>query len=289
MTSRLLPRRPAASSSVWSMARACRAAGIGALLLSGAVLATATPAAAAMFGYGMSAPDVADMLYARYRVARVMRVVPTGDVFQADAIDRRGFRIHYTIDGYTGEVLESFVMGRVAYEPAVPVPPGLVPGGPALRDVPPASDEEIVRPEPRRQPLPQKGRQARTPDPSAPVPGPKVKQVPAPKPSAPAPVTPAPATAARQPAEKPPEPVAPAAPQVVAPPAQAVKPVTPAQPGVGESKAPEVRQAAPARLPEPLIDPKTGQPSGGVPVAPLDAPQPDAKPPITIVPPAPLE
>jgi hypothetical protein len=304
---RLSPRRLAALSTAIPVPKLCRAAGLAVLLAAGGV-ASAAPASAAMFGYGMSAPDIADLLYARYRVARVMRVVSSGDLFEADAIDRRGFRMHFTIDAYSGEVLDSYIMGRVAYEPAVPVPPGLVPNGSSVQPYPPAPGEENLRSEPGRARLPQRGRQARNPDAAtAPAPGPKVKQVPAPKVApapAPAPVAPAPATASRQPPEKAPESFSPSPPQTVTPPAQVVRPVTPLEPKPTEVKPSETRpaetkpsghrpsearQAAPARLPEPLIDPKTGQPSGGVPVAPLDATKPDAKAPITIVPPAPLE
>src|SRR5690349_13688175 len=91
------------------------------------------PAAAGLFGMELSAPEVADILYSRYRVARVMSVITVGNVYQADAIDRRGFRVRFIVDGDNGAVLDSFMIGRSAYEAPVPVPPGLVPAPPAAR------------------------------------------------------------------------------------------------------------------------------------------------------------
>ncbi|MFO1147077.1 MAG: hypothetical protein U1E62_01780 [Alsobacter sp.] len=294
---------------------------LSAMALGTGLLASPPPAAAAMFGYGLTPPDVADLLYTRFRVARVMRIYPTGDVFQAEAIDRRGYRVHYTIDAYNGALLESYVMGGGAYEAPVPLPPGLVPGVPApqqptarlpTRPAAPPS-EGWVRPQDPGAP-PRANRQARTPDPGAAPTSPRVKQTPEPKLPPKSLPDAAPATAARQPADKPAEPapdvkttVAPPspvesaplappaspAPSAIAPPADAPAAVAPAAPPAKAAPAPaasaEVRQALPTRTPEPLIDPKTGKPPVSVPVTPLDDAQPAAKAPIQIVPPATLE
>ena len=122
-------------------------------------------AQAGFFRNDVSAPEVADMLYTRYRVARVMSIITVGDVYHADAIDRRGYRIRFIVDGDNGAVLDSFMVGRSAYEAPVPIPPGLVPNGQGARLAPfgPGPDRltppEPARPAPRRQP--------RTPEPDA--------------------------------------------------------------------------------------------------------------------------
>ncbi len=295
---------------------------MAATVLGAGVTVSAPPASAAMFGAGLTPPDVADLLYTRFRVARVMRIYPTGDVYQAEAIDRRGYRVHFTIDAYNGALLESYVIGRGAYEAPVPLPPGLVPGAP-VPDQPvarlpstraPGPSDGWVRPQEPGAPAPRTNRQARTPDPSAPPANPRVKQTPEPKlPPKPAPEV-APSTAARQPVEKPVEPApdvkttvspptpvesAPLAPPAtpapsatVSPPAESpatAAPAAPAKAAPAPSASAEVRQALPTRTPEPLIDPKTGKPPVSVPVTPLDDAQAPAKPPIKIVPPATLE
>lgn len=288
--------RPRRLTLLASAMRRPRGVFAGALLAVGLGLGAATlpaPAAAAWLSYGLGPPEVADMLYTRYRVARVMRIVPRGDVYQAEAIDRRGYRVHFTVDAYNGEVLESFVVGRSAYEPPVPVPPGMVPGG---RVQPRFPDEDLRGPPAApQQVVPPRSRQARSPDATAPATQPRPKQTPAPRSAAPkvqpekVQPDPAPATASRQPAEK----AAPAAPAIkptVTPPAAVDSAPKPAEtrPADAAPRAPEVRQAGPApRTPEPLIDPKTGKPP--VPVAPLEDAAPVAKPPTPIVPPVTLE
>jgi hypothetical protein len=222
------------------------------------------------------------MLYTRYRVARVMSVITVGDVYHADAIDRRGYRVRFIVDGDNGAVLDSFMVGRSAYEAPVPIPPGLVPNGPGARLAPfgPQPDR-LAPPEPAR-PVPR--RQARTPEPetSASEPG-KAKTAPALRaPTAPAKQEPAPLTAARPP-EKSDE--VPAVKPIIAPPPPSAAPAAPRPPS-------EARQTTPAgRTPEPLIDPKTGQSNAAVPVTPLDDAKPVGSPtkPITIMPPATLD
>ena len=115
---------------------------LAAIILSGASLpALAGPLGAerldaaplaepAQFSRFMMEPgEVADALYSRYGFQRVMRIRSVGDVYEADAIDRRGYRVHVTVDGYNGRVLESFAVGSRAYDAPVPVPPRGVPGG----------------------------------------------------------------------------------------------------------------------------------------------------------------
>ncbi len=190
------------------------------------------------FDYGgFSAPEIVDLLYGRYGMARVMRVRPMGDVYEAEAIDRRGFRRHFVVDAHNGRILESFVIGRQPYETAVPQPPGLIPGHgrnamlppgrlaperglapeygfPAERDPVPGRRAAPVRPaqpdaapvRPQPQPQPQ---QARRPDAAAPVPAVKAKPLPdLPKPPGVAPVPEKPPeTAARPPQTEPLKPV----------------------------------------------------------------------------------
>lgn len=103
---------------------------------------------AAFFGFGgPSAPEVVEMLYRRYGALRVLYVRPAGDIYQAELIDRSGYRLHYTIDAYDGRVLERYIMGR--NERPVPVPPGMVPGGQMMPDrMPPPPVEYQYRRDP---------------------------------------------------------------------------------------------------------------------------------------------
>ncbi|MFZ4532832.1 MAG: hypothetical protein ACOYOJ_13600, partial [Alsobacter sp.] len=186
------------------------------------------------FGFeGLSAPEVVDLLYGRYGMARVMRVRPMGDVYEAEAIDRRGFRRHFVVDAYNGRILESFVIGRQPYETAVPQPPGLIPGHgrnamlppgrlaperglapeygfPSEREPTPGRRAAPVRPaEPDAAPVRPRPQQARRPDATAPAPAVRAKPLPdLPKPSGVAPVPEKPPeTAARPPQSEPLKPV----------------------------------------------------------------------------------
>ncbi|GGH30379.1 hypothetical protein GCM10007036_40930 [Alsobacter metallidurans] len=252
------------------------------------------------FGFRVAPEEIADILYARYGMQRVMRIRSVGDVYEADAVDRRGFRVHVTLDAQSGRMLESFVVGARAYDAPVPTPPRGVPGGAyrdPYRDLPSfPGDDQLERrnlrstPDPfgaeRTPARPPRNREARTPDAAtAPAAPRKPKAVPTPpKPTEqavpqPAPVPDKPASTAARPAAPEQDAIKPAAPQAVPAPAPTVVPptttppvVAPPKPAAEEPAAPAVRQAAPApqRIPEPLVDPKTGQPNASVPVAPLD-------------------
>jgi hypothetical protein len=273
-------------------------------------LAAAPLVQPAQFSRFMMEPgDVADVLYSRYGFQRVMRIRSVGDVYEADAIDRRGYRVHVTLDGYDGRLLESFAVGSRAYDAPVPLPPRGVPGGlpGGYRRVPEGSaalpsfpDEDRfgarpsapgIGPDPRERilqdkalqdrtsPRPPRSREARTPDAStAPAPVRKPKAVPAlPKPAEQSAPPKSENTAARPVAPEPaPQPVAPAPMPAPAPPPVTAAPAPVAPPAAAAPSEPPVRQASPApqRIPEPLVDPKTGKPTGAdngaVPVAPLD-------------------
>lgn len=270
------------------------------------------------FGFRVAPEEIADILYARYGMQRVMRIRSVGDVYEADAVDRRGFRVHLTLDAQSGRMLESFVVGGRAYDAPVPTPPRGVPGGAyrdPYRDLPSFPGEEVerrsVRPAPdglsgeRTPARPPRSREARTPDAAtAPAAPRKPKAVPTPpKPTEqavpqPAPVPEKPASTAARPVAPEPDAAKPAAPQAVPAPAPTVVPpsttppvVAPPKPAAEEPAAPAVRQAAPApqRIPEPLVDPKTGQPNGAVPVAPLDDSSSKAPSSTPSVPPAALD
>ncbi|WP_406854835.1 hypothetical protein ABEG18_20145 [Alsobacter sp. KACC 23698] len=260
-------------------------------------LPVAPLAAPAQFsGFMMGPGEVADILYSRYGYQRVMRIRSVGDVFEADAVDRRGYRVHVTVDGYDGRLLESFAVGDRAYDAPAPIPPRSVPGyrgapvGSAA--LPPLRDEEErygarppaarIGPDPleRSAPRPPRSREARTPDAStAPAPARKPKAVPSlPKPAEQSAPPKSETTAARPVAPEPaPQPVAPAPIPAPAPPPVTVAPAPAEAPAAAAPQEPPVRQASPAptRIPEPLVDPKTGKPTassdnGAVPAAPLD-------------------
>jgi len=271
-------RRSTQRASWW----VCAASTLGLGALSG-VLHPA-PASAGFFGMELSAPEVADILYARYRVARVMSVITVGNVYQADAIDRRGYRVRFIVDGDNGAVLDSFMIGRSAYEAPVPIPPGLVPP-PAAR-LAPSPMLRSVPPEPKNLP---RSRQATTPDPRSITDDPgKARPDPGAKPSPSLRAVPSPS-------RQEPEPPTAARPSAPAQEPQSPKPTVtvPSQPDASPRSQPaEARQANPvSRMPEPLIDPKTGRAAGSVPVTPLDETRPagGTPKPITVVPPAPLE
>lgn len=267
----------------------------------------------------LSGAHVVDLLYTRYGASRVIVVRAIGDVYEADAVDRQGRRVRYVVSAYSGELLERDLIG--AYEAPVPLPPAPVPGygraprpgGPLYGEPPSEWSEPRLAPVPQPPaaalpPQPRRERPANRPDGSAaaparpPVPGeltPAIPTGPSVTPVEKRPLEPPPASTARAPAEQPPvkpTPVPP--PAAVAPPAPppVVKPAQPAEARPAEAKPPVevkppavVKQATPAptgRIPEPLIDPKTGKPtapSPSVPVAPLD----DAKRPTASTPPVP--
>jgi hypothetical protein len=309
-----------------------RRAGAASALCLAAGLVSASPASAQFWGgwgpppgrtyvEGIGIAQAADILYTRYGMARVLRVRPTsGNVLQADAIDRRGYRVHFVLDGYNGRVLERYFVGQGPYEQAVPMPPGRVPGDPSSAMLPRGNDDgydEAALPQrlPERAPAPGVGheftpgvqidrrpaeraqpngqRQARTPDASTAPAHPKAAPA---RPKSPD----KPETAARPAQPEAAPPTRPVAPKPVAPAETALpRPTTtpPAAPPAAAAPAAEpaapVRQAAPASptMPEPLIDPKTGEATkgGAVPVAPLDDAKAAPSTPTPIVPPATLE
>jgi len=313
-----------------------------AALLAGAAWTTAaTPAAAGpwpgrdaaltgldqrhdvWFGFGgVSAPEVVDLLYGRYGMARVMRVRPMGDVYEAEAIDRRGFRRHFVVDAYSGRILESFVVGRRPYEAAVPQPPGMIPGYGRDAMLPPGrlAPERGLNPEygfpPEREPQPGRRaapvrpaepgvaparplpQQARRPDGVAPAPAVKAKPVPdQPKPSTVAPVPDKlPETAARPPQVEPAKPTP--APPVTRPADTAARPAGD-RPGGERPAVKPVPVPPPAAAPAPLPPPIASEPPAQVrPAAPVArAPEPLIDPktgaplgrPGTAIPVAPLD
>ena len=279
------------------------------VLLACVFAAPAAPASAQIFFPGAPGPyerfyeedralsprDVVRSLYRRYGMTRVLDVRGYGDVYQATAIDRRGLTVLLTVDAYSGDILERRI-ARLEGDPPLR-PPRPIPGAPASspwteevqpgKPVAPYDLGTGRKPEKAEKPQ-RRNQQARKPDAATPSPEiapPDTDTLTVPKP---APVTPAPLpdvpkgpdTAARPPAqEKAPEPPS-AAP--VAPPTPAEAKPAPAEP--------VQRQAAPAqRLPEPLIDPKTGKPNPAAGDAPPVTPLDDAGKParrIEIVPPA---
>src|SRR6478672_8839392 len=46
----------------------------------------------------LTSPQIVDILYSRYGVARIILVRPLSEVYEVDAIDRRGARVRYTVD-----------------------------------------------------------------------------------------------------------------------------------------------------------------------------------------------
>ncbi|PSC07061.1 hypothetical protein SLNSH_01420 [Alsobacter soli] len=97
------------------------------------------------FGEDSGSSEIADILYSRYGMQRVMRIRATGDLYRADAIDRRGYRVRVTLDG-RGRMLDSFVVGSRAYDAPVPLPPRGVPGGERYRYVDPQDGTELPPP-----------------------------------------------------------------------------------------------------------------------------------------------
>ncbi|MHB2165466.1 hypothetical protein [Alsobacter sp. R-9] len=267
-----------------------------------------------------SSRQIAEILYRRHGAAQVLMVRPAGDVFDAEVIDRRGYRVRYVIAPDTAEILERVVLGERRWERDPAVPPGLVPQPGPGRDRAPAPREARREPAERTAPVappvqegpsvtvPRVGPVEQRPLPEPPVAakpkGPEAEPAP---PRAPA-ATPSPAPGA--PAASPDRAEPQAAPQrtpqpkpeLARPPAlqpETPRTVTPAPTGAPPAagaapQRPATAQTrpvqAPPRIPEPLVDPKTGQknPLATVPVAPLDE---TVKPsgPVTIVPPAPLE
>ena len=121
------------------------------------------------FGMELSAPEIADILYARYRVARVMSVITVGDVYQADAIDRRGYRVRFIVDGDNGAVLDSFMIGRLGLRGTRSHSSGSCSGstGGTTRAFPSADQVGCAARAPKNGPP--KSRQATTPDPGGTV------------------------------------------------------------------------------------------------------------------------
>jgi hypothetical protein len=274
--------------------------------------APAVPASAQIFFPGSPGPyeryyeesralsprDVVRSLYRRYGMSRVLDVRGYGDVYQATAIDRRGLTVLLTVDAYSGDIIERRV-ARLEGEPPLR-PPQPIPGArsPApwndevqpARPVAPYDLGTGRQPEKAERKPPRRSQQARKPDaatptPDQPPPASDTLTVPRPTPVTPAPLPDLPKgpdTAARPPVEE----------KTTEPPAAA--PVSPPPPAVAKPAQPEPekpqRQASPAqRLPEPLIDPKTGKPnpaaSDAPPVTPLDDTGKPARK-IEIVPPA---
>ena len=200
--------------------------------------------------------------YSRYGVARIILVRPLSEVYEVDAIDRRGARVRYTVDAFDGQLLERAMLG--AYEAPVPLPPGSIPmaraprpGAPVYSEPPSAElyDPDIApKTYPRTPAQPFRERQVRRPDASTlpkaavPQPGPQVGTT-DPATSTPSatlpggptlvpverkPLDPPASTAARAPAEAPAEkpaavkPPPAVAPTAVAPPA--LRPASPARP-----------------------------------------------------------
>lgn len=242
-----------------------------------------------------SSRQIADLLYRYHGAQHVLLVRPAGDVFEADVIDRRGYRIRYTLARDTAEVLDRYPLGRERYMAPVPVPPGAVPDGWGSRDpraapprqarglppersmpVRPQIQEAPTAPAPgvgpvERRPLPEPPVAARPAGPDA---EPAVRPAPQrPDAAAPAearPETPRPARpelARPQPLQ--PEPPRQIAPQQVAP--QQVSPPAAAQPDARPPVSAQSRTIQPPpRIPEPLTDPRTGKPNTASPVTPLD-------------------
>ena len=220
-----------------------------------------------------------------------MSVITVGDVYQADAIDRRGYRVRFIVDGDSGAVLDRFVVGRSAYEAPVPIPPGLVPSDPGIRLAPSAPLPRSLGTETPRAPA--RSKQVRTPEPGAssdepgkvgrdsPVePAPSLRTTPAPTRNESAPSS----------AERPGSPVRDS--RDPRSPVAAPSSTEPAPKSSPPREAASTGPTTPApRTPEPLIDPKTGRSTSSVPVTPLDDARPasGARKPIAIVPPAPLE
>jgi hypothetical protein len=239
------------------------------------------------FSHMLHPAAVAEILYVRYGMARVLYVQPRGDVYYADALDRRGYRVSFAVDAYNGRVLESFIVGRRPYGA------GIAPRDDVERPAPQRSrramlprDTHEVEPGPRTRATPKREQRGRATVSRQPSTQPIVPET-APRREK------TPATAAR--------PVSPGEPDRrqpnLAPTAPAPEPVRPAigPPQGGDPSASEpARQAGPvSRVPEPLIDPRTGRRNPSlidVPPAPLDDTSPRRRTlPAAPVPPASLE
>lgn len=270
---------------------------------------------------------IADLLYSRYGMARVMSVRPRGDVYWADAIDRRGYRVRFTIDGFNGRVLESYVVGTGPYEAAVPMPPGAVPREARREDffapeaAPPPSNRRAMIPRDEREldpasppkrnekKKPAKSQASRQPAtaPLQPAPAPAVKPEDKPPETAARPASPADQPTIEKPSVAPPSPAPePVKPAETAPAIESTKPVEKpadpapaAKPAEAEPPGPEkpaaraeVGGTGSTKIPEPLIDPKTGRrnPSAiDVPPAPLDDASSKKSAPSALPPPVSLE
>jgi hypothetical protein len=236
---------------------------------------------------------VAEMLYLRYGMARVLYVRPRGDVYYADALDRRGYRVSFAVDAYNGRVLESFIVGR---HPAVPpVPPRAVarpsPNEAFERQDAPRSrramlprDAVETAPDARRLDAPRRERPARATvsrqPPNAPVEREKASPVRQPPGmSASRPVTPSAPETPRPETPNLETPRLKAAPVLTGPPVAPARPALTSTPSPSPAASQSARQAGPVpRVPEPLLDPKTGRrnPASTISIPPalLDDPSP---------------
>ncbi len=230
--------------------------------------------------------QIADILYRHYGAQHVLLVRPAGDVFEADIIDRRGYRIRYTMARDTAEVLDRYALGSERYMAPAPMPPGMVP------------DRQVPR-EPRAVPQPPREARSAPAERIAPV-RPQVQDTP----SAPAPSVgpverrplPEPPVAAKPPEPAKPEPAKPSPLQPEPPRAVSPAPVAPPAAAKPEARPPARADSRaiqpPPRIPEPLTDPRTGRANPAaapIPVAPLDDTPTRRVAPAPMVPPAGLE
>lgn len=236
-----------------------------------------------------SSRQIADHLYRYYGAQHVLLVRPAGDVFEADIIDRRGYRIRYTLARDTAEVLDRYPLGRERYMSPVPVPPGAVPDGWA-RGEPRAEPPRQARGLPAERPMQVRPQIQEAPTAPAPGVGPVERRPLSEPPVAARPSGPEAEPAARPPAQrqdstapaevKPeaprstrpelarPQPLQPEAPRQIAP--QSAPPAS-AQPAAKPPVSAQSRAVQPPpRIPEPLTDPRTGRPNPAAPVTPLD-------------------
>ncbi len=272
------PRKP-----VSRLANLVLTAGLGV-----AALAAAQPASAQVmtyFGWGSSpaqwyrddpqprsfyrsysSRQIADHLYRYYGAQHVLLVRPAGDVFEADIIDRRGYRVRYTLARDTAEVLDRYTLGGERYRSAAPVPPGFVPDRmlpDEPRAVPRSSPPREARGAPAERPAPARPQVQESPSVPAPSVGP-VERRPLPEP----PVAATPPEAARPEVARP-APAPKETPRMTAPTPPAA--AAPAQRPAASAESRAIQP--PPRIPEPLTDPKTGRANPAAtpaPVTPLD-------------------